>query len=293
MEITGPITSDSPLRYPGGKGKLSPFIKLIFEANNLSDGEYVEPFAGGAAIAFSLLYSEHASHIHLNDVDRAIYAFWHSVLYRTADLCDLIHKTPLTIREWKRQRAIQYGSHSKSLLKLGFSTLFLNRTNHSGIIKGGVIGGLEQTGTWKIDARFNKPGLIARVQRAARYRDRVSLYCTDAAQFLTRSMKRISPHSLVYLDPPYYFKSNRLYKNFYLPKDHAKLAGLVLTRLPLPWLVSYDNAEPIRALYDGRRSITYGLDYTARSRYEGTEFMAFSDQLFIPKIRHPIYLQAA
>lgn len=34
----------TPLRYPGGKAKLSEYVKEIIRANKLYDGEYVEPY---------------------------------------------------------------------------------------------------------------------------------------------------------------------------------------------------------------------------------------------------------
>ena len=37
----------SPLRYPGGKGKLTNFVKKIVEENDLFGGHYVEAYAGG------------------------------------------------------------------------------------------------------------------------------------------------------------------------------------------------------------------------------------------------------
>ena len=83
----------SPLRYPGGKGKLTDFFHAIIEENNLSDGYYVEPYAGGASVALSLLFNEYVSKIIINDFDRSIYAFWFSVLNETRKLCELILKT--------------------------------------------------------------------------------------------------------------------------------------------------------------------------------------------------------
>jgi DNA adenine methylase len=79
----------TPLRYPGGKGKLAAYLKSIIEANRLHDGEYVEPYAGGAAIAFELLFQEYVSRIHINDLSRPIFSFWQAVLNDTNELCRL------------------------------------------------------------------------------------------------------------------------------------------------------------------------------------------------------------
>ena len=96
----------SPLRYPGGKGKVANYIKLIFLENELIGHEYVEPYAGGASVALSLLYEDYSPHIHINDINLGVYCFWFSVLNRTDELCAKIDETPVTVEEWHRQRTI-------------------------------------------------------------------------------------------------------------------------------------------------------------------------------------------
>ncbi len=283
----------TPLRYPGGKSKLAQFIQLVFEKNQLLDGHYVEPYAGGAGIAYSLLFQEYAAHVHINDLNKLVYAFWDSVLEETESLCKLIRDTPVNIEEWKRQKEIQNNPNDFSRLSLGFSTFFLNRTNRSGIISGGVIGGLDQTGSWKIDARYNKEGLIARVQKIASYRNRISLYNQDASIFLKGITQILPPKSLIYLDPPYYIKGRDLYENHYSPQDHECLAKLVRETLQHNWIVSYDFVPEISHLYQGFRQITYYLSYSAANRYKGAEIMVFCDGLQIPDVENPAKIKAA
>lgn len=283
----------TPLRYPGGKSKLAKFIQLIFEENRLLDGHYVEPYAGGAGIAFSLLFHEYATHVHINDLNRSVYAFWHSVLNETDNLCRLISDTPVTVSEWQRQKSIQNDLSNQSLLQLGFSTFFLNRTNRSGIISGGIIGGLQQFGEWKIDARYNKDALIARISKIARYRNRISLYNKDAIEFLTEITGTLPEKSLIYLDPPYYVKGQALYQNHYLHQDHVNLAFLVRRQLRQRWIVSYDHVQEIEQLYQDVRKITYHLSYSAADRYKGSEIIFFSDDLIIPNVHNPAAINAA
>lgn len=273
----------SPLRYPGGKAKLADFVKAILEQNRLLDGHYVEPYAGGASVALSLLVDEYVSRVHINDLDPAVHAFWHSVLHDTDALCRLIRDKRVSAAEWRRQRAVQETPTTADALALGFSTFFLNRTNRSGIIaSGGMIGGNDQSGKWKLDARYNKVALIRRIERIARYRDRISLHCSDALELLKKLIPTLPPKSLLYLDPPYYVKGQRrLYANFYEHADHARVAALV-TRAPLPWIVSYDDVPPIRKLYRGFRVIRYHLSYSARDRYDGAEAMFVSAGLRVP-----------
>jgi DNA adenine methylase len=277
----------SPLRYPGGKSKLTPYLKRIFSDNQLIGGHYAEPYAGGASVALSLLFDEYASTIHINDLDRSIHAFWHSVIHETDALCRLVQSVRITPATWRRQRAIQDDA-SASMLERGFSTFFLNRTNRSGIITGGMIGGLEQAGEWRLDARFNRPALIARIERVASYGDRIKLSRLDASTFLLKRVPLMPKRSLVYLDPPYFVKGQqRLYANYYEPSDHADIANIVVG-LERPWLVSYDNAPEIRRLYSPHRRLFYGLDYTAARRYEGSEVMFFAFGLAVPRVKDPI-----
>lgn len=150
----------SPLRYPGGKTRLINLVKDVINLNELNGGVYIEPYAGGASLALSLIIDGCMDRVVINDYDRSIYAFWECALHQTESLIEKIIDTPVTIEEWKRQRDIQKNKATASVLDLGFSTFFLNRTNRSGILKAGVIGGLEQAGAYKIDARFNKDVLI-------------------------------------------------------------------------------------------------------------------------------------
>ncbi len=275
----------SPLRYPGGKGKVANFMKLLFLENGLVGGEYVEPYAGGASVALSLLFEEYASHVHINDIDRSVYAFWSAVLNQPAELCGRIWDATLTMDEWHVQRAIQSDPDPEPL-DLAFSTFFMNRCNRSGIISGGVIGGQDQTGTWKIDARFNRLDLTRRIEKVARYRDRISLSNEDALDFLEPWTNEDAEAALIYLDPPYYVKGEGLYENFYEHEHHVAIAKRV-KGLAVPWVVSYDAAPQILKMYGFARSTKYSLSYSAADRYKGSEIMFFSPRLTVPQVDTP------
>ncbi len=275
----------TPLRYPGGKGKIVGYIKEIIIANKMLDGNYVEPFAGGAAVAIELLLQDYVTHIHINDLDRSIYAFWHSILKETDAFCDLIESTSVSIDEWFNQRAIQQTASDCNLLILGFSTFFLNRCNRSGIIKGGVIGGKDQAGKWKLDARFNKTELLRRINQIARFKSRISLHNLDVVDFLSLTIPVVPDNTLVYLDPPYYVKGKGLYANHFTHNDHANLVERVSAGLAgKKWIVSYDNVPEIVDIYKRYQKLVYGLSYSAQARYQGLEIMFFSNSLVIPPI---------
>ncbi len=278
----------SPLRYPGGKGALVKFIKTVISENDLHDGHYVEAFAGGASIAWSMLFGEYVRQIHINDLDRSIYSFWVSLLENTDHLCRLIQDTKVTIAQWHRQKAIQNNPNGHTALELGFSTFFLNRTNRSGIISGGVIGGKGQAGKWKLDARFNKRDLIKRIQRIARFKSRISVYCMDGRDFIRKVLPKLPLKTLIYMDPPYYAKGKELYQNHFTHSDHGNLALTIQQQICQPWIVSYDAVPEVTSLYKDRRELCYRLSYSAQARYSGKEIMFFSDSLIIPETPHPV-----
>jgi DNA adenine methylase len=281
----------TPLRYPGGKAKLASYVKSLMKENRLLDGEYVEPYAGGAAIALELLFHEYVSRIHINDISKPIHAFWKSVLIHTEELCKLIIDTPITVKAWDQQRRIMENANDSDLLALGFATFFLNRTNHSGILNGGIIGGRDQTGPWKIDARYNSSELVRRIQSIASMKGRIRLYRHDALRFLKSGVTRWPEKTLIYLDPPYYVKGRDLYYDFYDPKDHARVADFVRTGIKHQrWIVSYDNAPAIRELYKESPYIVYNIGYSARSASQGSEVMFFGDRLKIPSLTGSITL---
>ena len=274
-----PIT-DSPLRYPGGKSQLAPFVSTLLTLNNLQGGHYAEPFAGGAGIAWRLLFTGQASEIWLNDIDPAVYAFWKAAVHDTDALCERIHSISVTMDEWHRQRTVFKDAASKPLDR-AFATLFLNRTNRSGILDGGVIGGLQQTGSYKIDCRFNKTDLARKIMRIGRYREVIHLSNEDARLCLARWDKSLPPRALLNIDPPYYGKGSELYINHFKPGDHASLS-MQVQRLKHRWMMTYDDTPPIEALY--RRCPTYrtSLLYSAQTKRQGAELLITDGALIVP-----------
>ena len=274
----------SPLRYPGGKWRIAKFFERLLRLNGLNGCRYIEPYAGGSSLALSLLIGGHVSEILLNDLDPAVYAFWSVVLKRNKDLRDLVRATPVTPDEWHRQKELYRQGCSAGTLEFGFATFFLNRTNYSGILNAGMIGGKAQLGRWKIDSRYNKQELLRRIKSVGSYKSRIRLSCVDALDFLADLEP--SRDSIAYLDPPYYRSGARMYLNAYGPSDHAAVSKAV-RYLKVPWVVSYDDVHEIRLLYQGVKSRRYELLHTARALRPGKEVLFFS-----PKLRIPILRQA-
>ena len=189
--------------------------------------------------------------------------------------------------EWYRQREVIEERRNRSTLEVGFAAFFLNRTNRSGIMRGGVIGGQKQTGKWKISARFTKKTLIGRIRAIAAFRDRIHIHNIDACDLLNKPMPKAKGRIFWYLDPPYYVKGQELYENHYTSSDHAQLVEFI-NDLKDPWIVSYDDVPEIRKLFRRHKHIAYGISYSVADHYGGKEVAFFSPRLRLPSIESPL-----
>ncbi len=276
----------SPLRYPGGKTKLADFVKILISKNDIDDGLYAEVFAGGSGVALSLLIEGFVSRIIINDLDKNIYSFWRACVNHNSELRNLITSTEVTIDEWHKQRDILNDANS-NLMERAFATFFLNRTNRSGIITGGVIGGLEQDGNYGIKARYTKPTLLKRIKKIGEFSEKIEVTRYNALEFIDEYVNDFPNNSLTYFDPPYYVKgSSNLYSNYFEEEDHIELKDKI-AQLDQNWFLSYDNVSKIRQIYSNYRSIHYGLSYSAQEKYEGKEIIFFSDTLTYPDVTNP------
>lgn len=270
----------TPLRYPGGKARFAPFIASVMQINGLDGGHYMEPYAGGAGVALELLFDGVVTDVHINDADPAIYAFWYAATACSDALISMVETEPIDMDAWMHWRSVMRGETDATDVERGFATLFMNRTNRSGILKGGVIGGKHQAGAYRLDARFKRDVLVGRLRRIADQAKGIHVHCRDALELLQHASELMPAKSLIYLDPPYYVKGGGLYRNFYQHDDHLAIAALLRHRgFARRWVISYDNAEQIREMYMGVRGIDYGLGYTAQRRYTGSEVMLFDPRL--------------
>ncbi len=286
---------NSPLRYPGGKNKLSAFVAKICVEQGIN-GRYVEPYAGGASVALFLLLEGFVEKITINDKDRSIYAFWYCVLNQSNELISLIKNTEITLENWKLQKEIQNKKSEVELLELGFSTLFLNRTNRSGILSGGVIGGNEQNGNYKMDCRFNKTDIIERIKAISVRSEDIDLFNEDAVTLLDNvEMFYDSSNTILYFDPPYYHKASSLYLNYYNFEDHKDVSDRIKAIKNFKWIVSYDNVEEIRSLYSPFPRKEYSFNHSASSPRSGKEILFFSEEKLTETLKledeNPVYFR--
>ena len=273
--------TDSPLRYPGGKTKFYSYVRALLECNDLLGETYIEPFAGGAGLALKLLLNDYVSRIVINDLDPAIYSFWFSVLNSTEEFCNLVLNANLTTEEWTRQRETYLKFDTSHPVELGFATFFLNRTNVSGVVKGGVIGGQDQAGKYKLDARFNKENLVAKIHAIAARKAQIVLLNQDAKELLQPKQLRRFYKTFINLDPPYVKKGAQLYKNAFTEKDHRELCELI-KNCKRKWIVTYDICPLVADLYSSYRRSYLDVTYSIQNSKKAKEYIFFSDNLILP-----------
>lgn len=273
----------SPLRYPGGKTKLASLIYLIMQNTGNGCRTYIEPFAGGAGVALSLLLEDKVDRIVINDYDKAIYSFWRAIKEDTAPLLQLVAKTPLSIEEWRRQKDMYANHNNKYSVELGFAAFYLNRTNRSGVLKGGPIGGLSQEGNYLMDARYNRAELISRIEKIAKRKKDISVYNKEVRSFISDIIPRHQQQAFVYFDPPYYKKGPELYKNFLQPNDHEDIANSIIQNVQCDWIVTYDDVPQIEILYRQYPMRKMTLRYSvANTSPSGSEIIVFKNTQYCP-----------
>lgn len=273
---------NSPLRYPGGKSLMAPFFLDLFKLNNLSNITYVEPYAGGAGAALNLLFSGGIERIWINDANIGVFSFWHTLINESQRFIQTLINTPVTLEEWKKQKAVVDGAKEPSF-ELGFATFFLSRTNRSGVITAGPIGGnnaeKQLNANYKIDCRYNKDDLVERLSFISKFADRIKVTNMDALDLL----HILDTNVFVYLDPPYYVKGKCLYMNHYTHEDHKALADYLQNEAAFCWVLSYDDVPAIRSMYSERELYRFPLSYTVQDVRKGMELFTHSNNIVLPE----------
>lgn len=286
------MATTTPLRYPGGKSVMTGFLANFIASNNMVNVCYAEPFAGGAGAALNLLINRSVDRILINDASIPLYSFWESIVNHSGDFLLLFDNTPINIEEWERQRNIFFNHSAEFSVELGFATFYLNRCNRSGILKAGAIGGnsaeKQERAKYKIDARFNKESLRPRLEAIINLRDSITISNLDAIDFLEQCQNlndEAKENLLIYLDPPYYVHGSELYMNSYIHDDHQALADKLRATTILKWILSYDNVDEIRNIYQDFDLYTFNLKYTVQIAKTGKELLTYSHNAILPESR--------
>lgn len=277
----------SPLRYPGGKSKLYNLVDSIISQYSDTVDTYVEPFAGGASIALKLLENKRVQKIIINDINTGVYSFWDSICNDTDAFLRLLNDTEVTIDNYIIQKQI-YENEKAPSLQLGFATFFLNRTNFSGVLNAGPIGGYNQTGVNLIDARYNKNALMKKIETIADNSSNIFVYNLDILDFIKQVEKK-KKKIFTYFDPPYYVKGKALYTNFLEKEDHLRIAKEI-SKIRTPWLLTYDNVPEISEIYKNYKQYEFTLSYTVNSivNRKGSELLVSSDDQKLKKVSKEI-----
>ena len=275
----------SPLRYPGGKAGLAPFLTDVLDLNDLRGVNYYEPYAGGAGAALSLLSENVVRRIFINDADWRVYAFWKTVLDEPNWFVDKIMTAKLDLAEWRSLRETCLSPQGKSLREVGYAAFYMNRCNRSGVLNSGPIGGYEQSGEWKLDVRFTKPTLIERILEITKMRSAIEVSNQDAVLFLKEKLPTGNgrKNAFVYLDPPYVVKGQRLYLNAYEKDDHGEIAAYMRKQKILPWVMSYDDTELVRRLYQRQQMAFLPINYSLQEKRSTYELVIAPHHVRLPR----------
>lgn len=259
----------TPFRYPGGKAFLADYLEDRIGATEAKIGAYAEPYAGGAGAAIELLARGVVEKLVLNDFDRRIYAAWWAILNENAKFIDRVLTTKVNLENWHAaQRIVEENSNTEDIFELGFSTFFLNRTNHSGVILGaGPIGGHQQKGKWCIDARWYPDTMSKRIAWLGEHSNKITLSNLDGLDFLKTFNEAGKRETFFFIDPPYVQAGAKLYMNAMNDLKHKDLARyLTGPEAPPHWLVTYDDCSLISTSYASAKVHKLPVRYSLRRR---------------------------
>ena len=267
----------SPLRYPGGKRRLVPYLAALLTENNLQPGLFAEPYAGGASVSLELLSLDLVKRVVIGDADPMVNAFWETVMTDVDWLCEEVESIALDVATWERMKETRF----RARRKLALACLYLNRTSFNGALhwRAGPIGGKAQESDYDIGCRFPRERLISRLQKCAEMADRIDVAPAQNAMTTVRQVRerarREDASVFFYLDPPFWAKSNYLYRHAFTEIEHERLADQ-LQWIQDPFVLSYDPAPEIVELYTGHSAgkvAEIELLYSGSSRSAGAEIL--------------------
>jgi DNA adenine methylase len=278
-------TMISPLRYPGSKVGLVDYVSTLLNENLLTGCHFYECYAGGASLGLALLGRGVISKLTLIEKDPLLSAFWEAAVFDSDRLCERIRDLKVTIATWKSFTKYRRATSRAQFptLDLAVAGLFFNRTNFSGVLSAGPIGGMKQNSDYRLDCRFNKSLLISRITTIAAHANHINVAHSDAITYLRRRRFKLDSDAVGYLDPPYFGQGSRLYRYHFGERQHQRLAKFVCSQ-SFPWLVSYDPHPEVKRLFNGQRIIPISLNYAVKESRRADELLI--SNLVLPE---PVY----
>jgi DNA adenine methylase len=280
----------SPLRYPGGKARMAPWLTDTFEALlwPMDVEIWLEPFGGGAGAALTALASGRVPEAWIVEANPALAAFWTTVMNDGPAMADRVERTVPTLGMFQDSRqtvAAALDGERIDTFKLGLAAFILNRCSRSGMIlpSVGPIGGKAQTGLHTVAARFNAAALADRIRTVHALGDRFKVFAGDGISFLEDlPASGVQDEVFCFVDPPYIGVGNDLYAIGMDDDLHQRLAN-ALNRLTAPWLLTYDAHPQIPQLYPDSQVLEFDIPHTAGSSRVGTEYLVLGPGMGAPE----------
>ncbi len=129
--------------------------------------------------------------------------------------------------------------------------------------------------------RFNKTIIAKKISAIAQLEGKLHIVESDGLKFMKKMATAFNERQLFYVDPSYYGTGKILYRHYFEDKNHIELSNF-LKSLDLPWLLSYDNAEFIKNLYDGNESSPVYTDYQSGHFKKDVKELLISNRLIPP-----------
>ena len=268
MTVKSLITNHSLYRYAGGKNRMKKdLIKIIKEVNPGLES-IVSPFWGGGST--EMLLASQGIKVQGYDIFRPLADFWEI----------LVAEGGKTLAGKVREHFPLIDSdHYKSFLPLLDSDDKFTRAWAFYIAIKGSYSGKIGCSTVRSRAEFRIAGID-------KLRD---FYAPNVSFSYGSCFDTIPKHKneFMYLDPPYYEtvshyygKDGALHKSF----DHEQFCE-VLKEHKGGFVMSYDNSESVRSLYQGWtefKYLTFPYQMSGKKRYEKTELVIVKKPEVVP-----------
>lgn len=281
----------SPLRYPGGKARMTPFLTDLFVQQHgvLLDIEvWIEPFAGGAGAGLGLLDQGVITDLWLVERNPGLAAFWRTVAHDGERFAATVRSTTASMKTWHHSRevlAAREAGESVDDDALALAAFVVNRCSRSGMVnsKVGPIGGKGQSGRWTVESRWSPGSLADRIEHIARSGSGILIHEVDAIDYISElTGSGVEDEVFLFVDPPYVREGNGLYQHGMSMDQHQDLAD-ALRSCPAPWLLTYDDEPVVKdVLYPEERIIEYDIAHTANKQRIDREWAVLSDRTCFP-----------
>ena len=243
-------TLRSPLRYPGGKFRLS---KTIF--GYIPDHkEYRELMVGGGSVFLRMLDAYPERKYWINDINSDLIAFWKTLKSKSFSLADEAESFKNRYKDNGKELFILLKNRDdwKGEFEIALRLYILNMISFSGLVDAGGYSKLSFEGRFTV-ASFSRIRELSNKLKNVKITNRSFESVT----------KKFGSDVFLYIDPPYFKQKNsKLYGirgTYHINFNHLLLRE-TLNNSKFNWLLSYDDSEYIRELYTNDDFIIKSID---------------------------------